>query len=80
MADFIISRTVFPLKLFDCSEDPLFYSNFELQKFSGKPEVAKLFFFLLKIAKSCLNYYLGDRLLFESGWPLTLIRSSTFLL
>ena len=45
MADFIISRTVCPLKLFDCSEDPLFYSNFELQKFSGKPEVAKLAFF-----------------------------------
>ena len=36
--------------------------------------------FLLKIAKVCLNDYLGGGLSFESGWPLTLIRSSTFLL
>ena len=49
MADFIISRTVCPLKLFDPSEDPIFYCNFELQKFSGKPEVAKPAFF----SKNC---------------------------
>ena len=49
MADFIISRTVCPLKLFNPSEDPIFYCNFELEKFSGKPEVAKPAFF----AKNC---------------------------
>ena len=49
MSDFIISRIV-------CPEDQLFCCNFQLQKFSGKPEVAKLAF-LLKMGKNSLNYY-----------------------
>ena len=40
--------------------------SFEIQKFSGKSEVVKLAFFQ-KLAKNGLNYYVGGRLLFESG-------------
>lgn len=51
LADFIISRSVRPLKLFDPSfllEGPLFSCNLQIEKISGPQEAARLVFYFAK--------------------------------